>query len=298
MKIFFNRKPVTGPWGGGTKILSAVLEECKKRNHEVTFDLNEKSDLIFCLDPRPNQEHDFFMLYNKKIKEGIKIVQRVGDLGTHGKPELFDLVKKSSEFSDCVIFPSKWARDYSRVKNSNQVVVLNAPLKQFIKSNDNLLDRESIKLVTHHWSDNSMKGFDTYDFLNRFCESHQEYSFTFIGRKPNSCLIKNYVQPQDVEQLIQTIPKNDIYVTSSKKEAGANHVLEALALGLPVLYHEDGGSIVEYCQDYGISYKDNDELVEIIQNKNLLEKIVKDKKTYVRSSEDMAKDYVDIFEGL
>ena len=298
MKIFFNRKPVPGPWGGGSKILSSLLEECKKRNHEVTFDLKEKSDLIFCMDPRPNQEHDFSMLYDKKNKEGIKIVQRVGDLGTHGKPDLFELVKQSTNYSDCVVFPSKWARDFLNAKNFNQVIVQNAPLKQFIKPNNNLLNRESIKFVTHHWSDNLMKGFDTYDFLNRFCESHQEYSFTFIGRKPNNCFIKNHIHPQDIDELIQTIPKNDIYITSSKKEAGANHVLEALALGLPVIYHEDGGSIVEYCENYGISYRDEQELIKIIQDKNLLENIVKDKKSYVRSSEDMANEYVNIFEAL
>lgn len=298
MKIFFNRKPVAGPWGGGSKVLFSLLEECKKRNHEATFNLEEKVDLIFCMDPRPNQDCDFSMLVNKKNREGIKIVQRVGDLGTHGKPELFELVKKSSDYSDCVIFPSKWARDHSDIKNSNQLVVQNAPLKQFIKPNNNSLNRDNIKFVTHHWSDNSMKGFDTYDFLNRFCETHTDYSFTFIGRKPESCHIKNHFQPQDVEQLIQSIPKNDVYVTSSKKEAGANHVLEAMALGLPVIYHEDGGSIAEYCQNYGISYKDNEDLLRIIEDKNLLEKIVKDKKPYVRSSEDMASEYIDIFEAL
>ncbi len=298
MKIFFNRKPVPGPWGGGSKVLSSLLKECLKRNYEITFDLNEKSDLIFCMDPRPNQEHDFSMLYDKKKREGAKIIQRVGDLGTHGKPELLDLVKRSSDYSDCVIFPSKWAKDHANIKNLNQLIVQNAPLKDFIKSNNKLLDKNDIKFVTHHWSNNAMKGFDTYDFLNRFCISNSDYSFTFIGRKPENCLIKNHIEPQDTLELINTIPKHDIYITASKKEAGANHVLEAIALGLPVLYHEDGGSIVEYCQDCGIPYKDNEDLLRLIQDKNILEKIVKDKKAYVRSSEDMASEYIDIFEAI
>ena len=43
----------------------------------------------------------------------------------------------------------------------------------------------------------------------------------------------------------------DIYVTASREEAGANHVLEAMASGLPVVYHASGGSILNYCKPYG-----------------------------------------------
>ena len=302
MKILFNRRPVFGPWGGGAKVLASIIEECENRNYQIFFDTDIKSvkdiDILFCMDPRQNEFLSFNDLIDYKQKFGSKIVQRVGDLGTHGKPELLDLVRRSSDYSDCIVFPSKWAKDHANIRNSNQIVVQNAPLKDFIKSTNKYFDKNSIKFVTHHWSDNVMKGFDTYDILNKFCDLNPEYSFTFIGRKPESCLIKNYIEPQNTSELVDTIPKYDIYITASKKEAGANHVLEAIALGLPVLYHEDGGSIVEYCQDYGIGYKNNEELLKLIQDKNILEKIVKDKKTYVRSSEDMARDYIDIFEAI
>ena len=39
----------------------------------------------------------------------------------------------------------------------------------------------------------------------------------------------------DELNLSLTLPSHDIYLTASLEEAGANHVLEALACGLPVL---------------------------------------------------------------
>ena len=42
----------------------------------------------------------------------------------------------------------------------------------------------------------------------------------------------------------------------------------------------------------------DEDLLRLIQDKNILEKIVKDKKAYVRSSEDMASEYIDIFEAI
>ena len=54
--------------------------------------------------------------------------------------------------------------------------------------------------------------------------------------------------------LSELIGKSHIYLTASEEEAGANHVLEALACGTPVVYHQNGGSIVNYCEKYGIGY--------------------------------------------
>ena len=59
---------------------------------------------------------------------------------------------------------------------------------------------------------------------------------------------------------------HDIYITASIEEAGANHVLEAMASGLPVVYHEAGGSIVDYCKDYGLSFASFEELLAGIGN--------------------------------
>ena len=39
MKIYVNRKPVLGPWGGGSKVLSAIITQLKRAGHDVVHDL-------------------------------------------------------------------------------------------------------------------------------------------------------------------------------------------------------------------------------------------------------------------
>ena len=58
------------------------------------------------------------------------------------------------------------------------------------------------------------------------------------------------------------LPKYHIYLTASEEEAGANHVLEAAAAGLPIIYRNTGGSIVDYCHSMGEVYSSFDELIE------------------------------------
>jgi len=300
MKIYFNRRPILGPWGGGSKVLNEIVEECKSRSHELFFEedikLSLDFDVIFCMDPRPNHASNFYDLMSKKNSGNI-FVQRVGDLGTHGKPDLLEVLKRTSSVVDKVIFPSEWAKNYltniSGIKDS--VVIPNAPLKKFIDSKKSTkYSGGTMKLVTHHWSDNNMKGFDVYEKLDKFCESKGDTTFTYIGRKPSGVFLKNSIGPQDVESLSRLLAQNHVYVTASKKEAGANHVLEAMALGLPILYHKDGGSINEYCQSRGIEYEDFDHLIEILSDKSRIRDL--QNVSYERTSLDMAREYVDFFE--
>ena len=301
MKILFNRRPIAGPWGGGTKVLSAIIDECLIRGHSVFFEeeiMTQKHiDILFCIDPRQNLTTDFNQLLNyKKNYSKSKLIQRIGDLGTHGKPELLELVKESSRFSDILVFPSEWSRDYLG-SNKQSCIISNAPLAKFLSPKVNKLFSEKIKIVSHHWSNNFLKGFDVYKKLDDYCCINNA-SFCFIGRKPENVILTNYVLPQDIDGLISLLPKHDIYITASKHEAGANHVLEAMALGLPVLYHKDGGSINEYCKDFGIQYENFEELIYILENKKELLQNIANNMSYTRSSIDMAKEYVDLFETL
>jgi glycosyltransferase involved in cell wall biosynthesis len=266
MKVYFNRKPKLGPWGGGTKTVNSLMDLLIQNNHLVTYDLNENDiDIIFCFDPRPNIDgiwYQHFLNY-KSMHPQVKIIQRVGDVGTHNKPELTNLVKQTVHYSDHIIFPSEWAKEYIGYNGTNYSVIHNRPMKQF-HSNKRMNDLgDVINIVTHHWSTNPKKGFDIYEKIDKFCGLDNKFSFTYIGRKPDNLTFKssNYIEPKDAEFLANELPKYDIYLTASIEEAGANHVLEALAAGLPVIYHIDGGSIIEYCNEYGVSYENFDDLI-------------------------------------
>mgnify|MGYP003117410424 CR=1 FL=1 len=257
MKVYLNRQPKHGPWGGGIKTVNKLVSDLQNRGHEVVHRLVPDLDIIFCIDPRPNdygEWYQHFLNYRERFRN-TKIVQRVGDLGTHSKPELTDLVRQTLPLSDFLIFPSEWARDWIGYQKDNYAIVNNCPMSIFHKHKK--LSKElgsPIRLVTHHWSTNPKKGFDIYEQLDDICKDSSQYEFTYIGRKPEDINFLNYFAPLEADAISKELPNYDIYVTASKEEAGANHVVEALACGLPVIYHEEGGSILNYCEGYGLKY--------------------------------------------
>ena len=261
MKVYVNRKPVTGPWGGGNKTLSTLVTKLSDKGIKVTFDLNEKDiDVIFCMDPRPNNDGIWYgNLLDYKNKNGAKIIQRVGDVGTHSKPDLTQLLKEVVNFSDMLIFPSDWARKYIVYEKDNYQIIHNGPLAAFYNHrNVATHPLTKVKLVTHHWSTNEKKGFDVYQQLGNAIETGKllNVSLDYIGRYPQHRISKGitYHEPTTDDVLAKMLPKYDIYLTASLEEAGANHVLEAMAAGLPVIYRKDGGSIEEYCIGRGTIY--------------------------------------------
>jgi len=308
LKIYFNRQPVTGPWGGGNKTLTAITDKMSELGHNVVYSLEENIDVIFCFDPRPNSQgvwYQNFIDYKAK-NSNCKIIQRVGDIGTHSKPDLTQLVVQTSQLSDFLIFPSDWARRAIGFKKKNYDIIPNRPVEGFYKNRDvNICIADKVKIVTHHWSTNPMKGFHVYKALGDQIKKGLkingiECEFTYIGRYPeeNRSSGINIIDPIDVQELAEELPKHHIYLTASLGEAGANHVLEALAVGLPVVYHEKGGSIPEYCLGHGLEYGDNlNELIDALSN------IVKNyshfkNKKYSSKMSDSIEAYCSIIESV
>ena len=157
MRIFINRKPRGGPWGGGNKTLSGICNSLTQKGHEVFFDLVPNLDVLVCFDPRPNEKGVWYQTFlDYKARFGSKIVQRVGDLGTHSKPELFQLVQATMPHSDAVIFPSEWAKQRSEYAGKKFRVIPNRPAEIFYQNRE--VARHQIsdipRVVTHHWSNN------------------------------------------------------------------------------------------------------------------------------------------------
>ena len=303
MKIYINRQPVSGPWGGGNK---AVIETSKKlisEGHEVVYGLCEDIDIIFCFDPRPNNRGEWYQDFiNYKNKTGCKIIQRVGDVGSHGKPELTSLVKETVKLSDFLIFPSQWAKDYINYEQKNCKVIHNAPLEEFYKYRKNNVEEpvSKIKLISHHWSPNPKKGFDFYKSLDNICVNSQFLEFKYVGALPKNMEYSNHIKPTgDNEKIAKIISSSDVYISASQEEAGANHVLEAIACGIPIVYHENGGSILEYCKDYGVSFATEKEMFNAIYEVrkdylNFKQKVLK----YKRNISDVINEYMEIICAL
>ena len=299
MKIYLNREPKFGPWGGGNRIVVELCEKIVDNNWELTHELTPDVDIIFCFDPRPNDSGVWYQhfLRHKNIYNS-KIIQRVGDLGTHGKPELTSLVKQTIELSDYLIFPSAWAKEEIGFTGTNYKIINNRPAPIFHENKRNeIVLGEKIKLVTHHWSTNPKKGFDVYKQFDEFLDKEKRYEFTYIGRLPEDLKFRNikHISPMGTTDLATTLPEHDIYITASIEEAGANHVLEAMAAGLPVIYHNEGGSIVNYCEKYGEGFSSFGELVEKIEKvSDLYDSYKKNVLSYEETIKQTAQEYVNI----
>jgi len=267
MKIYINRSPKHGPWGGGTKTVNKLWEVLLRSGHEVVNRLEPNIDIIFCFDPRPNEFGDWYQSFvnYRHVNPTTKIVQRVGDLGTHSKPNLTKMVKETLEHSDYFIFPSQWSKEWVNFESDNCAVINNAPMSMFYENrNINKSLTESIRVVTHHWSTNPKKGFHIYQQFEEWCEN-KNISFHYIGQLPQNVKFKNHTKPMSAKDLSAKLPEYDIYLTASEEEAGANHVLEAMAAGLPIVYKETGGSICDYCSTFGEKYLDFNGMIEKIE---------------------------------
>ena len=291
MKVYANRKPQLGPWGGGSKVLRSINNVLLSAGHELVNDPID-CDAIFVFDVRQNES--FFgaqqlLAFNKPI------VCRVGDIGTHEKPELTSLLKQTVNRFDHVVFPSYWAHRTLDVECSFHIIE-NEASPSFTQKQKYVSYPK--KFVTHHWSNNPKKGFDFYIELDEKLKDF-DMELTFIGRVPDGLTFKNikHIQPLNEEQLSVELKKYDGYITASKEEAGANHVLEAIAINLPVLYRSGGGSIDEYCNDFGVRF---DGIVDfefaLEKYRKSFDSLLESTKTKIFDQDKMGKKYVDIIE--
>jgi hypothetical protein len=319
MRVYVNRKPVDGPWGGGAKVLRACIDALRVAGHEVVHAIDPTVDVIYCVDPRQGSDPDqlgyaaiksyltqrIALSMNDRRARLPNIVQRVGDLGTHDKPDLTQLVLASVMQSDTVIFPSVWAHDFIihvlemlDVRPTKQWhVIPNAAVKQFFAQRCVRSGLpEKLSFVTHHWSNNPNKGFGFYAQLREWCR-HNGHRFTYIGRAPDGF---EAVSPMGVSELSHELPHHNVYVTASREEAGANHVLEGLAAGLPVIYSQDGGSIPEYCSGMGVSFDGSIDgfVTAVAQLRTQYPKIRQVLRRYRRTVDDVAIQYKNIIEGV
>lgn len=261
MKILFSNMPkeTESPWGGGNVILYHLHEYLTSNGHEVVFSVEQGIDLCYITDPRTSDN-----LYDWAEQQGIPIVQRVGDLGTHNKPEILEKIKSRQDLVETFIFPSEWAKGYAKkngIPTSKSVVVPNVA--------DPTFTRSKLKLVTHHWSDNPRKGAVIYQQLVKDLDE-LNVEFTYIGRmcfQTNGGKNFKHIQPLTKHELNRELRNHDFYLTASEEEAGANHVLEAIACNLPIFYTTKGGSIPEYCAGRGIPYSSYHELRSYLETK-------------------------------
>lgn len=272
MKIYFNRIIRRSPWGGGAHYVSAMADHLIAKGHDVVNSLGDNPDVIFMIDPRwEDGGSDFVSIKDHKLKNpNVKIIHRINECDQRkGTKNIDQMLMLANSIADKTVFISSWLQDYFAQKGlnpNNSSVIVNGCNQHFYYKEVKKIS-EPIKVVTHHWSDNFMKGFDVYEFLDRYCVNNS-LKFTYIGRwnKSVQTTNTNLVDPLYGKELGDELRKHHIYITASRWEPCGMHHIEGASCGLPVLYHAEGGGINEICKNHGLEFNSPETLVAGLMN--------------------------------
>ena len=275
MKVYINRMPVSGPWGGGNLFVSAFHKRAPSDKCELMLDptLNIKPDVIL-MAGLDNDGYgisiDQAVMYKLYVDENVQIVLRVNEndarKDTH---HVDDMLVKVSAHIDGTVFVSNWLRDYFMDKGwacKNNTVIYNGVAGDVFAPQPKL-NNGKFNIVAHHWSDNRMKGADIYERIDRFIgDNPDKYAFTYIGRHQCDFKHTKVVRPLAGKELGKALGEHDFYVSASVYDPGPNHILEALSCGLPTVVDRRGGGCVEFA-GFDHTFRDWNDLEAILMGK-------------------------------
>ena len=296
MKILINRKPVEGPWGGGNLFVKALESMASYRGHEVTYRLEDGINCLFMQDPRYDELGiSINELANYKLQNpGTLFVHRVNECDARkGTNDMDTLLRQCSSYTDVTFFVSSWMKKYHESLGwncKNTEVAYNGVNRSHFKGNKKI-NNGSVNIVTHHWSNNFLKGFDIYEFLDEYVSDHNA-TFTYIGRENGTFKNCNIIPPLHGKDLGEELGRYDVYISGSRFDPGPNHILEALSCNIPTYVHSDGGGAVEFA-GLDFCFKDTAHLKNILDN---FSNTLMNDTSWLCSWEDCASFYLDKIE--
>ena len=271
MKVAIGYQVVDGPWGGGNRFVSALAESLVNKGHIVVYSLQDDDiDLILMIDPRARLENipfgagaiiRYLLLRNKNAV----VVHRINECDERKNTKTVNFrLRLANYVADHTIFVGSWLKElgvwFERDHSKSSVILNGAEPKVFHSIGQIAWDGdEPLKLVTHHWGGNWMKGFDVYQRIDEMLsESHwkDRIRFTYIGNIPKGFEFQNatLIEPLDSSRLANELRNHHVYVTASMNEPGGNHQNEGALCGLPLIFR-NSGSMPEYCSGYGLMFE-------------------------------------------
>ena len=312
-KISIGSNFIDGPWGGGNNFSIQLKKYLNLKGIEVINHLNDPDiDLILITEPRKFTKISSFTHidvrdYINNINKNTLVLNRINECDERKNTKgLNKFLINSSLVSDHTIFISKWLESLFISENfpsSSHSVIHNGADEMLFKKKELTNNKnKKVKIVTHHWGDNTNKGSKTYENLDKLLLTKNlknKIEFTYIGNLPKNCKMNNsrIVSPIYGKQLYEELIKHDIYITGSINEPAGMHHIEGAMCGLPILYINSGG-VTEYCKDFGIEFNEENLVEKIIEMINNLEKYQKKLLQYPFTGDKMCKHYLDLFEEL
>lgn len=287
MKLLINRNPVREQaWGGGAWFVNAIYDNAQLFGHQILTveDVRcgkypdvmllvglDADEMGLTANVAVDYARTFFLQRGIKIPIVIRVNECDARKGTIGVDNAWRMM---SQRVDGTIFVSEWLKNYFEPWDCNNSRVVKNGVDSVIFKPVPKVHDGRLRLVTHHWSNNVMKGFDIYDELDNYVGTHPNVEFTYVGRERGTFKHTRIVPPLHGLELGAELVKHDVYISASRFDPGPNHVVESISCGLPTYVHANGGGCVEFA---GIdhTYKSWEELKNILNTRKFVENSTK-----------------------
>jgi len=268
--IAISMAPTRSPWGGASPFVWQLESLMRRRGWRVQYSLRPTPDLVFVIDPRMDHPKKKFGLEElrvfRKANPKVPILHRINECDQRkGTNDIDELLRQTSGLADFTVFIAEWLRDYFAAKwfdvsRPHSCIYNGADAGVYHPFGARLPQKdEPVRIVTHHWSDNPLKGFDIYEMVDRKIAEGELPGFALrvIGRWPKTIQWRSaeLFGPMTGRPLADKLRECHIYLTASRWEPCGMHHVEGAQCGLPLVYHEDGGGIVEAGRRYGLGYR-------------------------------------------
>ena len=313
MKVAIGYHIQDGPWGGGNAFARALADALVARGDQVVYTLNDPDiDLILLTDPRGRSPQVSFhagsiQRYLLTVNPNAIVVHRINECDERkGSRHMNRLLRRANYVADHTVFIASWLKDLAVWRGES-------PCSVILNGGDTAIFNNSthrpwngigpMRIVTHHWGGNHLKGVDVYKALDSLLvdpDWRGQLEFTYIGNIPAGTRLPNtrHVPPLSGLALAHEIASHHVYVTGSVNEPAGMHHIEGALCGLPLIYR-NSGALPEYCRGFGIGF---DDVTGFIRS---LKTMLKDyhcyrmaMSSYPNTARRMCSEYLSIFDEL
>lgn len=269
IRVAFNVSPIPTSWGGQNQFVDLFAAYLKAKGYEIVYQLDPGVTHILLLSVYDYETVTFLPDAVKKFRRkhpNVRVLHRINDCDVRKRTANVDPAMVSANtLANHTVYISDWLREYfigKGISSDNSCEVIhNAVTDEVFYPGPELEDDTTFRLVTHHWSDNWMKGFREYFKIDQLIASGElsDVQLTVIGKWPSEIKWKTArtIAPCNGVELATHLRKHHLYVTASRWEPGGMHFIEGIQCGLPVIFHREGGGINELAEKYGYGFTDN-----------------------------------------
>jgi glycosyltransferase involved in cell wall biosynthesis len=246
------------------------------------------------------------ILQARKRNPGLKIVHRVDNAGReYGRSGNCDeRLANINKLVDVTIFQSRYSRyvtmeKYKLVKKDGPIIYNPIDTDLFNPDGPKASLPPGVKICNASWSTNPMKGTGQIPSL---AEKNPDFHFILCGRYDSMPELPNihFLGQLCKEELAKVMRSSDVFFFPSRNEACPNVVIEALASGLPIVYH-DSGATKELVGDCGLPVEEGSfrsAVHTIVDRKREYSEEARERAIRMFGLEIVCRNYLDVIEGM